>query len=83
MIVVEQRCDNCRYFKLDVDALPCVDCSKQHVAEHSYWAPDIDIITDPFERLGALLENQTYLLLEIGRLREEVNNLYELVKERE
>lgn len=80
---MERYCSNCRYYELNIDALPCSECSKQHAGkDHSHWAPDFDDITDPFERLGAILENQTYLLLEIGRLRDELNRLTETVKER-
>lgn len=80
---MERCCSNCRYYELNIDQYPCAECSKQHVVkDHSHWAPDFGDITDPFERLGALAEMQTYLLLEVGHLRDELHNLVEIVKER-
>ena len=81
---MERGCSNCRYYELNIDQHPCVDCTKQHFnKDHSHWAPVIDDITDPFERLGAILENQSLLLLEIGRLRNDLDNLREIIKERD
>lgn len=81
---MEQRCTNCRYLDLDVDAIPCKDCSHgRYNGKTTFWQPATEYISDPFERLGALLTTQTYLLLEIGRLREEINKLVDVVKEGE
>lgn len=80
---MERRCANCRYIDLESDALPCADCSHcRDINKFDHWSPQIEDITDSFERLGAILENQAYLLLEMGRLRNELNKLIDIVKTR-
>ena len=74
---MEKTCSNCRYYALSIHAIPCSECK-----DHSCWAPYIEGITDQSEKLNAVLENQAILLLEIGRLKTELNNLVEIVKER-
>lgn len=75
---MEQNCGNCRYFRLDADVFPCSECTRYTGdGTENYWAADIKDISDPDEKLGAILEGQTYLLLEISRLREEIRKLKE------
>lgn len=80
---MEKQCATCRYIDLESDALPCADCS--HCRKNNsfdYWSPQIEDITDQFERLGAIMENQAYLLLEIGRLRNEMHKIAKVIDER-
>lgn len=73
-----QNCGNCRYFRLDSDVFPCVECTR-HTSNGTgnYWTADLKDISDPDEKLGAILEGQTYLLLEISRLRNELHKFKE------
>lgn len=75
--MMEQYCGNCRYFRLDTDTFPCVECTRNtgSNATANYWAADLKDISDPDEKIGAILESQTYLLLEISRLRARVEEL--------
>lgn len=71
-----QCCGNCRYFRLDADCFPCVECSRaSNDSSITYWAADLKDMSDPDEKLGAILENQTYLLFEIRRLRAKLDEL--------
>ena len=75
---MEQYCANCRYFKLDADVFPCADCTRNTSnGTENYWAADLNDISDPDEKLGAILEGHSYLLLELTRLREEIRKLKE------
>lgn len=75
---MEQYCANCKYFRLDADVFPCSECTRNTSdGTENYWAADLKDISDPDEKLGAILEGQTYLLLEISRLREEIRKLKE------
>lgn len=75
----QKRCGNCMYGDLASDAEPCKDCSRYFANSSNklYWMPEIEKIEDPFERMGAILKNQTYIMLEIGHLREELNKFKE------
>lgn len=75
---MEEYCANCRFFRLDADVFPCVECSRCNSANTTnYWAADLKDISDTDEKLGAILEGQTYLLLEISRLRAKLDELTE------
>jgi hypothetical protein len=81
---MEQKCSNCRYEEFDSDAFPCRDCCNcSSVSRHLYWAKAIENIDERAEVIKALLETQTLMLLEIGRLRGELNSLIITVKEKE
>lgn len=80
---MKKECATCRYVDFDTDALPCQDCDNcSNVSKTSYWAPKDEDISDPIERIRLCLECQTYILLEIGRLRNQLNELIENIKER-
>lgn len=74
---MEQCCANCRYLNFDAEVFPCSECSTNVEGYHPYryWAADIKDISDPDEKLGAILENQCHILMEINRLRKEICKL--------
>ena len=75
---MDQRCSNCLYSDIDVNAEPCACCSRYLGTNcPSYWMPEIEDIKDDSEILRAILKNQMYIRLEIGSLRDKLNELKE------
>lgn len=73
---MEQKCSNCTFYDLDVDVFPCADCSRYlSNNKDNYWMADPENITDSLEMLRAILKTQTYTMIEIGRLRKELDKM--------
>jgi hypothetical protein len=74
---MERCCANCRYLDFDAEVFPCSECSRNtgEYGSYRYWAANIKDITDPDDKLGAILEGQYHILIEINRLREEIRKL--------
>lgn len=72
---MEQVCGNCRYVDRDFSSLPCKHCSNgRYNGKTIFWQPLIEDSLDPLDR--------TYLMLELERLREELDKLIYIVKEK-
>lgn len=68
---MEQTCANCRYIDLEYDDLPCSDCyhcSSRNHNKPSYWAPQLEDLVDPCEKLNAISEDLNYIRLELRRI---------------
>lgn len=79
----ERHCDNCRYFDLPTNALPCKECKRCSSDGVEKWALPINMMSEPGEKLEALCEYQMYMIVTMVELREELNNLIETIKERQ
>lgn len=80
---MEHTCTTCRYYDLPTNALPCRECSRCNGdCDVEKWAVPFQDISDPFDKLHALCELQAYMMLSIAELREELDHISEVIKER-
>ena len=82
MIDSERTCANCRYYDLPINVLPCKECKRCSSDGVEKWAVPINEMSEPSEKLEALCEYQMYTIVTMVELREELNNLIEVIKER-
>lgn len=81
---MNRTCTNCRYYDLPTDAVPCKQCDRCSTESEAVdkWACPIKDITDDSEKIEALCELQMYTMLSMAELREQVDYLTNIIKER-
>lgn len=82
---MDHTCSTCRYYDLPTDAAPCDDCIECRSIFNSgktHWAMKIEDIQDPSEKIEALAESGMYLMMEMIKLREKLDELTEEIKQR-
>ena len=76
---MERHCADCFYRDLTGDIYPCSDCYRANQTSNAdrWFGEDINMFTSSIEIQKAILNTQISILVELNRLREDVNKLKE------
>lgn len=79
---MSRGCSNCRYKDLPYDVSPCNMCERCADSNVDRWAIPIEDISDPNEKLQAIVETNMYMWLAMINLHEKLDDLISEIRER-